>query len=935
MKTRDFLCGVLGDEGHYCILALKPTENRKVQKFFSSIDELQASAYDLDAEGYDTYFATARFKEPNSRKVDNVTQLKSFFLDLDCGEGKDFEDRNDALNALKRFCAKLSLPKPVLIDSGRGIHVYWRLKEAIGINEWTPVAERLKKLCVEHGLYADAAVTADAARVLRIPNTHNHKTDPPTEVKLLSYSSAVDFDHFNELLGGDMIPVPTKVENTTAFLDAVHSNIISSFDDIIVKSRGGTGCEQLRRVVDEPNTQSEPVWVSAISIAKHCDDAGRDKAHELSRGYDGYDAEETDTKYNNIKYPHTCSTFDERVNGVCTDCPHFGKVKSPIVLGQKIAEAEEEVVQEPAIDLPNAPISTYTIPTYPKPYFRGKNGGVYVRSSDADGEIDEKMIYHNDLYVVRRLKDKEVGEAIVMRLHLPKDGVREFTVPLTAVTSREEFRKAMSSQGVAVTKMDELMSYTTTWVNELQATIVADEAHTQFGWTNDKCEAFILGNTEIRGNEFRFNPPSTQTADLFSAFEPKGTLQGWSDMANFYAQDGMELHQYVMGTAFGSPLMALTSVSCSTMHLHSKGSGHGKTTALMSAATVWGNPKKLVLDEVDTHASKMNRGEVYKNLPLYIDELTNSRGKQLSDLVYQLTSGKQRGRMQSGSNQERARGDTWACCAVTNGNVSAVETISGYKNAPIAEAQRMLECKAGKTHFVSKEVTDDFSETITDNWGQAGSIYIQYVINNIEQVRKTLKTMQVRLDKKAGLKAENRFWSAGVACTLTGLLIAKHLGLIDYDLKKVEKWALKQLEINKNTVSDMTVSVQQIINDFITDHYNSMLWIKSTQRFSKEQDNGMDMLVIPDAIPRSQKLVARYEPDTKLIFIIPKYLKSWSVEQQINYGQLVTDLKEKMGATYKKTRLTKGTAMDMNQYCYIFKIDIDVPEGVEVGSGDS
>jgi hypothetical protein len=247
----------------------------------------------------------------------------------------------------------------------------------------------------------------------------------------------------------------------------------------------------------------------------------------------------------------------------------------------------------------------------------------------------------------------------------------------------------------------------------------------------------------------------------------------------------------------------------------------------------------------------------------------------------------------------------------------------------------MLECKAGKTHFVSKKVTDDFSETITDNWGHAGSVYIQYVINNLEQVRKTLKTMQVRIDKKANLKAENRFWSAGVACTLTGLLIAKHLGLIDYDLKKVEKWALKQLEINKNAVSDMTVSVQQVINNFITDHYNSMLWIKSTQDLRKEQDNGMDSLVIPDATPKSQKLVGRYETDTKLIFIIPKYLKSWCVEQQINYGQLVTDLKEKMGAIYKKARLTKGTAMKMNQYCYIFKIDVDVPEELGVESGDS
>ena len=95
----------------------------------------------------------------------------------------------------------------------------------------------------------------------------------------------------------------------------------------------------------------------------------------------------------------------------------------------------------------------------------------------------KRLIYHNDLYVVRRLRDVEIGEAVVMRLHLPKDGVREFTLPLTAVTSRDEFRKFMSMQGVAVTKMDEIMQYTTTWVNELQANSVADQAHRQFGWT--------------------------------------------------------------------------------------------------------------------------------------------------------------------------------------------------------------------------------------------------------------------------------------------------------------------------------------------------------------------------------------------------------------------------------------------------------------------
>ena len=110
MNTRDFLCGVLGDEGHYCILALKPTENRKVQKFFDSIDALLNSAYDYDADGYDTYFATARFEEPNSRKVNNVNKLKSFFLDLDCGATKDYPDQDQAIKALGQLgCTPMPL----------------------------------------------------------------------------------------------------------------------------------------------------------------------------------------------------------------------------------------------------------------------------------------------------------------------------------------------------------------------------------------------------------------------------------------------------------------------------------------------------------------------------------------------------------------------------------------------------------------------------------------------------------------------------------------------------------------------------------------------------------------------------------------------------------------------------------------------------------
>ena len=154
---------------------------------------------------------------------------------------------------------------------------------------------------------------------------------------------------------------------------------------------------------------------------------------------------------------------------------------------------------------------TFSIPVFPRPYFRGETGGVYLRTVNKEGDPEEIVVYQNDLYVTRRLRDAELGEVIAFCLHLPRDGVREFTVPLTSVTSRDEFRKNMSMHGVAVfgiKPLEALMAYTQRWIEELQATNTADEAHQQFGWVDDDImEEFVLGDKLITGNDIRYNPP--------------------------------------------------------------------------------------------------------------------------------------------------------------------------------------------------------------------------------------------------------------------------------------------------------------------------------------------------------------------------------------------------------------------------------------------
>ena len=909
METKTFLEGMLAADGHYCIFAFHTKDDYRVQKFYGSVDEAMHAAQELDAKGCDAYFALATFKEPNSRKVRNVRYLNSLFLDLDCGPSKDYANQGAAVTALHGFCKKLNLPKPVMVNSGRGVHAYWALSEQVSLDEWLPVAERLKKLCADNKLFADPTVTADAARVLRIPTTHNHKDSPPREVSFLGLDALkpVDFDAFSELLGTPPIAPPRHFANMGAPFPEP-ANIENRFKDILQKTMNGTGCEQLHQIATQQAECSEPLWRAGLSIAKFCAD-GDIAAHTISRDHPDYEAEDTQKKLDLIKGPYLCNTFDEYKAGVCTECPNWGKIRSPISLGKKVREAtaEDNKVEAPAANLPSAPINQYVIPPYPAPYFRGATGGVYIRSVTKDGDYDEKLLYNNDLYVVRRLHDVELGEAAVIRLHLPQDGVQEFTMSLSEITSREDFRKRMSSEGVALIKMDELMTYITKWMDTLQTTTVRDEAHRQFGWTNEDCTSFVLGNQEIFKDRVEFNPPSSQTAGLFASFEPRGTMEDWKRTLDFYNRDGFELHQFVVGTSFGSPLMQFSAINCAGLHIYSKDSGVGKTTALAAAVSVWGKPDDLITHERDTYNTKMNRGEVYHNLPLYMDELTNASGKELSNLAYQLTGGRQRGRMASGSNTERHRGEAWSLLSVTTGNTSIVERISLIKAMPKAEAQRILECQVKRMHFDTKKETDDFVGDIQMNYGHAGKEYIQYVMNNLEGVKNLLAQVQERVDREAGLTMENRFWSALVVKSMVGLIIAKKVGLISYDTNKTFKWAIEQLQENKRVVEDMSISVEVMLNDYIHEHYNNVLWIKSTE----DQRAGTgEPVVIPEAMPRG-KLVARYETDLKRAYLIPKPLKTWCGEQQINYNSFVQDLKEKLGAKKSKMRLSKGTHMNL------------------------
>ena len=199
-ETKHFLGRILPKEGIYQATIIK---NGRAQNIpCASIAELAEEVLKRDRPGQNVFHACATYKDGSSRMAINAVLMNAFWLDLDCGPekaitGAGYKTKLDATWALREFCGAVGLPRPMIVDSGGGLHVYWPLKETITAERWKVIADKLKRATKALGFLADQSRTADAASVLRPVGTFNRKYDPPRPVVLLrDAASDVDPDQF-------------------------------------------------------------------------------------------------------------------------------------------------------------------------------------------------------------------------------------------------------------------------------------------------------------------------------------------------------------------------------------------------------------------------------------------------------------------------------------------------------------------------------------------------------------------------------------------------------------------------------------------------------------------------------------------------------------------------------------------------------------------
>ncbi|MBS3919871.1 MAG: DUF3987 domain-containing protein [Deltaproteobacteria bacterium] len=271
--------------------------------------------------GYNVYFGVATRLDGDMTK-EGIIEIPVLWVEIDLTDkfGVDLPNKKEIIQRLKDFPLKPTF----IINSGGGLHVYWKLKNPLSKNDIILAENLLKKLAFYLG--GDRSST-DASRNLRLPGTWNLKPKYKTPRKVTveeahpenEYNPG-DFDFLPEIEE----PSPPNNEDRREYHQEKNERLIME-------------CEFLKHCDKDRATLSEPEWYAMISILAR-EIGGPNLIHNLSRGYPKYSPAETNKKILhaiNDAGPATC----ERIKSLW-DCKKNCGVKSPAVLALKTKRDE-------------------------------------------------------------------------------------------------------------------------------------------------------------------------------------------------------------------------------------------------------------------------------------------------------------------------------------------------------------------------------------------------------------------------------------------------------------------------------------------------------------------------------------------------------------------------------------------------------------------
>ena len=485
----------------------------------------------------------------------DVIAVPGLWLDLDVrGPGHAEKNLPASFEEALDFLTSLPLKPTLIVFTGGGLQPYWLFPEPLRLSaeaEWTRVknlSERWQRFIIamgrERGWKLDN--TSDLPRVLRLPGSHNRKTDQPVLVTVPA--EHVDLAARYDLAAVEAVLPPVETPQAEPDHAYAHDDVADADIKLILGK-----CAFVRHCQNDSAGLPEPEWYALLSILARCKDGAR-LVHEWSAEHPKYNPAETDAKLKQAMDkagPRTCESIKADFGTYCNDCA--ARVKSPIVLGR--------------VDrLPEG--------------FQARDTGISYRVEDNDGNIDWVRVCSpiKVLALTREGDDLEWGRLVEVRD--PDGNAHRWAMPMRALRgSGDDLRGELLAMGLDIApgkgraRLHDFLS--------LCRPRGRVRCVPRIGWHGrrfilpDSVYGFEAGESVILQAERVDNP-----------FKVLGTLPDWQEHVGRFCVGNSRLVLSV-SAALAAPLLYLSGAESGGLHLVG-GSSMGKTTALVVAGSVCG-----------------------------------------------------------------------------------------------------------------------------------------------------------------------------------------------------------------------------------------------------------------------------------------------------------------------------------------------------------
>lgn len=273
---------------------------------------------------------------------------------------------------------------------------------------------------------------------------------------------------------------------------------------------------------------------------------------------------------------------------------------------------------------------------------------------------------------------------------------------------------------------------------------------------------------------------------LANAFKTKGNLEDYAEMVFKPIKDSPMVMTFVYAS-LGSILLHDFNVDPFVIDLASKTST-GKTTALRVASSVWGTDK--LINEWNTTPIDIERkASILNSFPSMYDDTRKAKSYLLSDVVYQFSGGKSKGR---GNVQSVDVVKTWNNILLSTGETSIVEY--GQEKAGISARVITLQ---------DNPFNDDVNiralyKGIESNYGHLGIAFIKQYSKQKASYKASFKSYEgIYIDKAGENEVMQRVARYFAVLMVAGEILNDIAGFEHDHYKNVDTAFHRMLETNK------------------------------------------------------------------------------------------------------------------------------------------